>query len=238
MARVSTAPSGAMMAHSLYVLQTVGLHQTNCPTSSLAFGRLPTIPFLRNSNSAYARQGLRVIMTKRLPSIVSAAAAGYLLLTAVAAVSPPSLSVSLSAHPFLLPAFWCLSDCRVISSSTAGELQSIQTHCIHPCKILSFFILEVLRGSSPCLGKSVKTDFLGVFSASWLCSESTHLSRVWLSLQMLPKLIRIWCLRRIFVCKLDLVCPSVIYSFTWDGLFIYLFIFFCVLSPRGNGHFW
>jgi hypothetical protein len=44
-------------------------------------------------------------MTKRLPSIVSAAAAGYLLLTAVAAVSPPSLSVSLSAHPFLLPAF-------------------------------------------------------------------------------------------------------------------------------------
>jgi hypothetical protein len=83
------------MAHSLYALQTVGLHQTNCPTSSLAFGRLPTIPFLRNSNSAYARQGLRVIMTKRLPSIVSAAAAGYFLLTAVAAVSPPSLSLSL-----------------------------------------------------------------------------------------------------------------------------------------------
>lgn len=93
------------MAHSLYVLQTVGLHKTNCPTSSLAFGRLPTIPFLRNSNSAYARQGLRVIMTKRLPSVVSAAAAGYFLLTAVAAVSPPiSLCLSLSAHPFLLPA--------------------------------------------------------------------------------------------------------------------------------------
>jgi hypothetical protein len=86
------------MAHSLYVLQTVGLHQTNCPTSSLAFGRLPTIPFLRNSNSAYARQGLRVIMTKRLPSIVSAAAAGYLLLTAVAAVSPP-FSLCLSLRP-------------------------------------------------------------------------------------------------------------------------------------------
>jgi hypothetical protein len=93
------------MAHSLYVLQTVGLHKTNCPTSSLAFGRLPTIPFLRNSNSAYARQGLRVIMTKRLPSVVSAAAAGYFLLTVVAAVSPPSLSLCLSAHPFLLPAF-------------------------------------------------------------------------------------------------------------------------------------